>query len=362
MTEQRGSAPPQSATDETLAALAARLRASDTGGWTRDATRALVVRLGWGWSDSPAVATSPTVATGRSTGDARLRPVGKYEERHVSGEAYVELAVPVRHTAPDAASQAEAFRVAKDELTGALGEPSIMGVHGRLAPFLGTVQSWGSPYLRWRGESDTLELRAGPTGPELVLQPTDPAESWFVRQGNGEEHGITGFFGFRSDASNGGLTFPGGWRARSWETVTRALAAFLTTLPAETTALRTPMWMPIYGRIEGKGAPILFDIDCGDRLMIASFADETTDPASLGWGTAAQYPTTGRPWPDPRHPRLRIDAGGPGEPSGQALAETIVGTARAMGVLSPEDLLIGTEAGDVGEYRVTYYGLGLSMA
>ncbi|MET4921550.1 hypothetical protein P3L51_04110 [Streptomyces sp. PSRA5] len=355
MTEQRANAPRQSATDETIAALSVRLRAADTGGWTSDATRALVVRLGWGWSGSPGV------VTGRSTGDARLRPVGKFEERHVGGEAYVELAVPVRHTAPDPASQAEAFRLAKDELTAALGEASIMGVHGRLAPFLRTVPSWGSPYLRWRGESDTLELRAGPTGPELVLLPTDPAESWFVRQGNGDELGITGFFGFRPDGSNGGLTFPGGWRARSWETMTRSLAAFLTTLPAETTALRTPMWMPIYGRIKGKGAPILFDIDCGDRLMLASFADESVDPSALGWGTAATYPTTGRPWPDPNHPRLRIDAGGPGRPDGQALAETIVATARAMGVESPEDLLIGSEAGDMGAYRVTFYGLGLPM-
>lgn len=186
MTEQRGSAPPQSATDETLAALAVRLRASDTGGWTRGATRALVVRLGWGWSEE-----SPTVATGRSTGDARLRPVGKFEERHVSGEAYVELAVPVRHAAPDAASQAEAFRLAKDELTATLGQPSIMGVHGRLAPFARTVPGWGSPYLRWRGEPDTLELRAGPAGPELVLQPTDPAENWFVRQGYDEDHALS---------------------------------------------------------------------------------------------------------------------------------------------------------------------------
>lgn len=355
MTEQRGGAPLHSATDETIAALAVRLRAADTGGWTSDATRALVVRLGWGWSDSP------TVVTGRSTGDARLRPVGKFEERHVAGEAYVELAVPVRHAAPDAASQAEAFRLVKDELTATLGQPSVMGVYGRLAPFARQVPDWGSPYLRWRGESDTLELRAGATGPELVLQPTDPAENWFVRQGYDEALAITGFFGFRPDASNGGLTFPGVWRARDWETTTRSLALFLTTLPAETTALRTPMWMPIYGRIEGKGAPILFDIDCGDRLLLASFADESVDPASLGWGTAADHPKTGRPWPDPDQPRLRIDAGGPGEPAGQALAETIVATARAMGVASPEDLLIGTEAGDMGEYRVTFYGLGLPV-
>lgn len=356
MTEQRGSAAQPNATDETIAALAVRLRAADTGGWTADAARALVVRLGWGWTDSP------TVITGRSTGDARLAPVGKYEEQYMRGAAYAELAVPVRHAGPDAASQAEAFRLVKDELTATLGEASVMGVHGRRAPFVRTVPSWGSPYLRWRGEADTLELRAGPTGPELVLQPTDPAENWFVRQGYDDEFSITGFFGFRQDASNGGLTFPGGWQARSWEVMTTALASFLTTLPAETTALRTPMWMAIYGRVEGKGAPIIVDIDCGDRLMLGSFAEESIDPASLGWGTAAEYPTTGRPWPDPQNPRLRIDAGGPGEPDGRALAETIVATARAMGVESPEDLLLGSEAGDMGAYRVTFYGLGLPMA
>ncbi|MET9556230.1 hypothetical protein [Streptomyces sp. NPDC006645] len=356
MTEQRGGAPRQSATDEPISALAVRLRSADTGGWTADATRALVVRLGWGWTGGP------TVVTGRSTGDARVEPVGKHEERYTRGEAYFELAVPVRHTAPDPASQAEAFRLVKEELTGTLGEASVMGVYGRRAPFVRTGQSWGSPYLRWRGEPNTLELRAGPTGPELVLQPTDPAENWFVRQGYDDAFSITGFFGFRQDASNGGLTFPGGWQARSWETMTMALADFLTTLPAETTALRTPMWMAIYGRIEGKGAPLIVDIDCGDRLMLASFVDESLDPMSLGWGTVAEYPMTARTWPDANDPRLRVDAGGPGRPDGKALAGTIVATARAMGVESPEDLRIESEAGDMGPYRVTYYGLGLPMA
>lgn len=194
-----------------------------------------------------------------------------------------------------------------------------------------------------------------------MLRPTDPAENWFVRQGNGEEHAISGFFGFRPDASNGGLTFPGGWKARSWETVTRALADFLTTLPAETSALRTPMWMPIYGRIEGKGAPILFDVDCGDRLMLACFAGEDVDASALGWGTSADHPKTGRPWPDTRHPRLRIDAGGPRAlRPGAGRDDRGDGPCHGCGL--PEDLLIGAEAGEVGAYRVTFYGLGLSMA
>ncbi|MFB6845212.1 hypothetical protein ACFCXS_10175 [Streptomyces sp. NPDC056373] len=343
-----------SADEQTLADLARRLLAVDTGGWSPEGVRTMADGLGW---PRGGTADRPVLVTGRSAGDARLRPVGRYEERYVSGESYVELAVPVATAAPDAAAQAAAFHAAKEELTEALGRPSVMGSHGETGPFYGSGPLWGAPFLRWRGSTDTLELRAGKAGPELVLQPTAPAEDWFWRQGHGEEHAISGFFGSNSDPANAGLGRPGGWTARSWETVTRSLGDFLEALPAETAALGIRIGMPVYGR-SGRGAPLLFDVTCDDRLSIGCFAPYGVDAASLGWGTVAEHPSTASVWHD-GDPVWRVDAGGPGEPRGRALAEMLVATARAAGVSEPADLLVGGEAEDVDDYHVKYYGLGL---
>ncbi|MEU5390950.1 hypothetical protein ACFYQT_09595 [Streptomyces tibetensis] len=349
MNAQRGS------TDEqTLADLARRLRAVDTGGWSPEGVQAMADGLGWARGGT---ADHPFLVTGRSAGDARLRPVGRYEERYVHGESYVELAVPVTTAAPDAAAQAAAFRAAREELTEALGRPSVMGSHGEMGPFYDSGAFWGAPFLRWRDSTDTLELRAGKAGPELVLQPTAPAENWFWRQGHGEEHAISGFFGSNRDPANAGLGFPGGWTARSWETVTRSLGDFLGALPAEAVALGVGFGMPFYGRARGS-APLLFDVTCGERLSIGCFTPDGVDAASLGWGTVAEHPGTASVWSDD-DPVWRVDAGGPGEPKGRALAEMLVATARAAGVSEPADLILGGEAEYVDGYHVTYYGLGL---
>ncbi|MEU7278473.1 hypothetical protein AB0A69_06720 [Streptomyces sp. NPDC045431] len=349
MNGQRGSIE-----EESIADLARRLVAADTGGWTPDGARALAAELGWAWGGTP---ESPVLITGRAAGNARLRPVGRFEKSYVDGESYVEVAVPVATAAREAAAQAAAYRTVRTEVTPALGTPSIMGSHGDLGPYYDGGPFWGAPFLRWRGREDTLELRAGTEGPGLVLQPTRPAENWFWRQGIGEEYAISGFFGGNRDPANSGLGFPGGWAARSWETVTRTLDGFLGALPAETTALGIRIGMPVHGRTD-RGAPLLFHVACGDRLTIGCFAPDDVDPASLGWGTVAQHPDTASVYGD-GGPVWRVDAGGPGEPKSRALAEMLVATARAVGVNDPSDLIVGREAEDVDGYHVTYYGLGL---
>ncbi|MET9378575.1 hypothetical protein ACFYV5_32105 [Streptomyces sp. NPDC003035] len=349
MNVQRGSN-----AQESIGELALRLVAADTDGWTPEGVKAAAAELGWAWSET---SDAPVLITGRSTGHARLRPVGRYEERYVSGESYVEIAVPVAAPGPDTAAQAAAFRAAKEDVTAVLGEPSIMGSHGEMGPFYDSGPHWGAPFLRWRGRPNTLELRAGTSGPELVLQPTHPAENWFWRQGVGEEHSISGFFGSNRDEANIGLGFPGGWTAQSWETVTRSLADFLGALPAETTALGIRIGMPLYGR-NSRSAPLLFEVACGDRLSIGCFPPDEVDAAALGWGTVAEHPHTASVFSDD-DPVWRVDAGGPGEPKGRALAEMLVATARAAGVSDPTDLIVGGEAGYVNGYDVTYYGLGL---
>ncbi|MEV0531825.1 hypothetical protein [Kitasatospora sp. NPDC050463] len=321
-----------------------------TGRWSEDGTRALVHELGLHWEH----VTDPA-----SAGGPRLRPVGPSERRHVDEEAYLELAVTVASAGPDAAGQVRAFGRARSELTAALGEASVIGSYGLLGPYYGSTAAWGSPFLRWRGERDTLELRAGRQGPELVLEPTAPLENWYCSLGHGEEGAIGGFLGRRSGPSTAGLSLPGRWSARSWETLTASLATFFATLPAEFAALGIAKIMRLYGRVGGT-APRLFDIDADSRLMLASFADSDLGPESFGWGTVAEHPRTTETWADPYDPGWRFDGGGPGVPAGRALAEMVVATARAQGVASVDDLLLGGEAEDIGPYRVTFYGRGLT--
>jgi hypothetical protein len=338
-----------------ISELAERLVAADTGGWSTEGLRAMAASLGWTWTEG---AAGPVLGTGPATGEARPIRAGTYEERYTDGEEYVGLVIPVGQPEPDDAAQAAAFAAVREELTAALGKAPVMGSHGEMGPFFTSGPLWGNPFLRWRGEPNTLELRAGKSGPELVLQPTGPAENWFWRQGIGEEHSISGYFGHRRDAANAGLGFPGGWSARSWETVTSSLADFLGPLPAETVALGMRIGMPVYGRTDD-GAPLLFDIACGERLSIACFAEDDAAAAALGWGTVADHPATAERWDDD-DPVRRVDAGGPGEPKGRALAEMLVATAKAVGVREPAGLIVGGEGTYVGDYRVTYYGLGLA--
>ncbi|MEU0939423.1 hypothetical protein [Embleya sp. NPDC005971] len=340
-----------------VARLARRLLDAPTGGWSRQGVQALVAALGWTWSG--AADAAPT-GTDLPSGSARLRPVGRFEKDFTSGEDYVELAVPLALPAPDPAAQALAFRQAAEQVADALGEASIMGVYGGLGPYYDGGARWGTPYRRWRGDPDTLELRAGRAGPELVLLPTEPVENWFWRQGHGEPGAITGFFGHRRVAANGGLGLPGGWYARDWEQLTDVLADFLGSLPAETTALDVGLALNVYGRVPGEnGAPMLFDLVCRDRLVIGSFPPAGVDAHALGWGSAEEHPGTRAWWPSDAEPPARHDAGGPGEVAARATAELLVATARAAGVPGPEDLIIGGEGERVGAFDVKFYGLGL---
>ncbi|MGC0419453.1 hypothetical protein [Embleya sp. AB8] len=202
-------------------------------------------------------------------------------------------------------------------------------------------------------------MRAGEAGPELVLQPTAPVENWFRQQGHGEPGAITGFFGRARVPANGGLELPGRWFARDWSQLTHALADFLGSLPAETTALGVRLALPVFGRTPHGGAPILFDLVCGNRLLIGCFPPAGADVRALGWGTAEEYPGTRAWWGSDADPRARLDAGGAGEVDGRTIAELLVATARAAGLAGPEGLILGEEGERVGAFDVEFYGLGL---
>ncbi|MFK4266903.1 hypothetical protein [Streptomyces milbemycinicus] len=337
---------------ERLAEVARRLRDADTGGWRQPALRALVSSLGWEWREAAGDA-----------GEAWLRPTGRYESDFVhDGEEFVGLHVPVELVAGGATAKAESFRRAAETLTEAFGRASIMGAYGDLGPFYESTPVWGSPFLRWRGKPDTLELRAGERGPELLLQPTDPAENWFWRQGHGEAHAIGGFFGSRRVSANGGLGFPGYWQTDDWDVYTSALSDFLGSLPAETSALGIGLDLGIHALVPGTYGPVVFHIVCGDQLEIVYSTEELdgagpgTDPASLGWIPEATAPARLSHWIDWTH---HSGVFGPDDTDGPRLARLLVDTLRGLGVSSPKDLSLSDHAQTVDDYQVDFYGLTL---
>ncbi|MFK4186709.1 hypothetical protein ACI2L4_22230 [Streptomyces sparsogenes] len=338
---------------ERLVETARGLREADTGGWRESALRALVSSFGWRWRQAAGDA-----------GEAWLRPTGRYESPFAhDGEEFVGLHVPVELVEGGAAAKAESFRRAAEALTEAFGRASVMGAYGGLGPFYESTPRWGSPFLRWRGKPDTLELRAGERGPELLLQPTDPVENWFWRQGHGEDFALGGFFGSLPVPANGGLGFPGYWRTDDWDVYTTALSDFLGSLPAATSALGIELDLGIHAKVPGTYGPVVFHISSGERLEIAHSTQEPagagsgTDPASLGWIPEATTPAELSHWIDWTH---HSGAFGPDDIDGRELARLLVDTLRGLGVASPkEDLSLSDHAQTVDGYRVDFYGLTL---
>ncbi|MBA0052984.1 hypothetical protein E0L36_19520 [Streptomyces sp. AJS327] len=403
-----------------LAELARTLWDGDTGGWRRTDLRALVEeRLGWEWSEAeggPTVSRPGTGADGSRT-VGWLRPVDRFEKDYAhDGEEYVGIYLPLgpdplgedplapARQAPTypgplagppepapavgrsatatkrpgacpvpagalAATPAHAFRQAGDALTEALGPASLMGSYGMPMPYYDSPPLWGSPFLRWRGQRNCLELHPGPNGPQLLLLPTDPQENWHLRQGHGEPGALGGFFGVRTgDPATAGLGIPGGWRADDWGVFERALGEFLSTLAAETRALGIAISMSLHGDVPGMGGPMLCNLSSADTLEIGHYTWTSEQLANgpradtmraLGWIPTEEVPATHEHW-DPVN--FTTGAFGPGEADGAALARTVVGYLREVGVPHPASLTLSDNAQQISGYWVTYYGLTLREA
>ncbi|MCP2167031.1 hypothetical protein [Goodfellowiella coeruleoviolacea] len=321
--------------------LARSLRAADTGGWRASGVRQVLDQLGAG---------------------ARAHPVGEFERRFVhAGEEFVGITVPVATAEPTHAAQAACFRQVAEALTEEFGAAPILGSYGGVSPFYGgQLSPWGSHFLRWRGRPNSLELRAGAAGPELLLHPTEPVEDWFWRQGQGVEFELAGFFAFaQRDRANEGLGLPGGWRAGDWDTFHRALRGFLAALPTETAALGVALSPGIY--LSGANGAVMVDLEVGDDLEIIAYALDkpaTVDFAGLGWPP----PSAGGDRPTPASLPVVGRTGGiaPGEVDAAGLASLLVDTARAIGVAAPDQLCLRDWSQRAGDYRVNFYGLTLS--
>ncbi|WP_344593724.1 hypothetical protein [Actinomadura vinacea] len=327
--------------DDQLADLALWLRDSSTGDWSHDTLRRLVKTRGWATGDD-----DPTlVRTGLPTGDARLLPAG--------------LAVPVGLAAPSPLAQADCFRHVAQVVRNALGPASVAGSYGEHRPFNAHGPAWGNPYLRWLRPAQSVELRAGAHGPEVVLTQTDQWAEWLIRQGQGRPMDVTGFLGRlqTNDSAHkpnpANLLLPSPWLAHDWDVFERAFAAWLSTVSAEQHALGMRLVPAIHG-----ATGLLLDIyPHKDRLLIAGAARSVDLPA-LGWTPG---PLPDDPWDD--YPEWRLIGGGIGRVDGKALARTAVDTARAVGLTSPTELKImhgaQTETSEGDEYSLTFYGLGI---
>jgi hypothetical protein len=345
--------------DEALVELARRLKTAETGGWVETALRELVAGLGWEWRDRVEPLHrehyGPVLSTGLVTGDAYLRSVRRHMvEDYVAGEEYFGLYVPIDLPQDTPIAKADAFRRAAEVLTAAFGSSSIMGAYGSPGPFHDVPASWGSPFRRWRGDPNSLELRAGEQGPELLLSPSAPVENWYRRQPH-DSFALGGFFGTRNDPANDGLDLPGLWRTDDWDVLATSVAAMLTTFPAEVRALgigkdiaHLGVW-PGAIHIDIESDPVL-------RLRMHDFNEPAlpkAELADLGW--IAESATSA----DPLFHSETYEAG---EVDGRRLAQLLVDTAKLGGCKSPHNLFLTDHSQNVGDYWVEYYALTLRTA
>lgn len=324
--------------------------------WSESDIRRLIGGLGWQWNGEPG--PRPGAVTGLPAGDAVLVPVGLLE-REWARQEYLELVVPLSHPDPGPRAQAEELRRAADAMRRVLGDATYVGSYGSTGPCGRQVGGplWGSPFLRWRKDGVTLELRAHGAGPQLVLQPSEVWESWYALGGRG--------FVAVLEGSGAPLEHPRWELAGDWDSLQVSIGAFLRTLPAVTVATGLSQNLSLYGKVGGD-SPIMFDIICADRLYVG-FCEYMVKEAARG-ENAAKLGWTRRELLPPRHidpaddgtSPWRIAAGGPGEVQASEMASLIVRTAQAAGVTMATDLIIGGE----GEYRRPYelHFAELSMA
>ncbi|WP_030275833.1 hypothetical protein [Streptomyces sp. NRRL B-24484] len=371
-----------------IAALTERLAGT---AWddTADAVamRAVVEGIGCGRTETP---DGPLAA-----GGARIDRIA--DAPWDRGADFADLALPVLRADGTAPGHAGAFRRAADAVEGVLGEPVGAGSYGTADPYWrpGARRcDWGAPYLRWEctaSDGTVLELTAGTDGPELLLRSASRLSS-MTRHWRYDGHLLTGFTGTSEEDEEDADEYGTGTRpyideAGDWDDLRSALAEFLAVLPAELHALGTSFALPLYGFLEGpqRTAPLLFDLVCdGSGLFVgyhepaAAAQARGAAAAALGWTPADLLPA-GAP-PAVRGRRLpwrtdlaaygrgraevppapwRIDAGGPGKVRAAQVADLLVGTARAAGVGTALNMVLGVEGERHPDFDLAFPGLRL---
>lgn len=330
---------------------------------SEEGMRELAADLGW----RPAATDEwPRSADGSFRGVAGTGPRGGTERLRYAYRGFDGVVVPLSQVTGDAMAQAREFRRVSDIAQDAIQPASFFGNYSP-AGRASDSPAWGTPYMRWRGEHTTVELRAGKSGPELVSGYT---EMW--------EDGYRGAMARKPTGFVGAVAGPDGIQrakfspASDWRGLLEGMTGFLTGLTAELTALGMSLSLGIYGRVHFEDgttdSPMMFDVRCSDRLHFGYLGPDAADPAALGWSrTDPQALLDGAglehfeaPW--------HFDAGGFGVEKAAEAAELIVETAKAAGVREAGDLMLGEEAEYYpvqsrakyrGPYTFRYPGLGL---
>ncbi|MEU6860140.1 hypothetical protein AB0B28_14855 [Glycomyces sp. NPDC046736] len=306
----------------------------------------------------------PRDSSGRPSGIVCTAPVDGAQRPWTVRFDLGGVSIPLSRIEGDAGVQAAEFARAAKSVEAALRTPDYFGAYR--GTFLGGDR-WGAPYMRWRGKYTTTELAASPTGPVLSI---DYTEMWEEDYRDAMSRRPSGFIGSRSWDD---LLYAPSATAGDWVEFTEALAALLSHLPAETSALGVAFTLCLYGRLtfaDGtKDAPIMFDIRCGERLHLGYYAHPRADPAGsakaapgLGWsptpadleGSAPEVKFFDNPW--------YFDGGGPADTRAREAAELLVRTAKAAGVRQVGDLLLGEEAHHQQNAYYRFPGLRLGTA
>ncbi|WP_051704603.1 hypothetical protein [Glycomyces sp. NRRL B-16210] len=252
---------------------------------------------------------------------------------------------PVSRVTGGPAVQAAEFRRVAAAAQRALGSPDHFGARDA------GPESWGEPYLVWRGKHTSLRLRAGREGPEFTLDQTLILEEDLLKALKRRPSGLNG--------STGGIdrmlgnAFP---PAEDWDDLREALTRFLALLPAATLALGLTLAFGVHSRIElpdgERDAPFIFDLRSDDRLHLGYDVPRTIpgDDADLhavahGWSRTTPEALQVATEPASFSSRWHFDAGAPGAVQAAEAAGLLIATAKAAGVREPRDLILGGEAG-----------------
>lgn len=277
--------------------------------------------------------------------EARRTRVGAIRPRSHDPDQVLALSVllDVDLDCANLLSEPDAFAHAARQLADLLGPPSAKGAHAAADPY-SPGASWGSPFLRWRGQENSLELLAGPHGPELWLLPTDEVEGWPVAASSGRwsPSDIGGFLVVDdADPRNWAdprMVLPGTMGEESWSLFSSALSQFFARLPAELEALRMRLFVTLQ-TADGSGGiliaagpeSIILGLRCGPGEATERILDEvgrwipTGDVCPPGWETV----------PNGRLHRYKSDIAPSGD-EGADLAEMLVRTVQLLGVADPQ--------------------------
>jgi hypothetical protein len=158
---------------------------------------------------------------------------------------------------------------------------------GTPPPLWTKAPAWGAPFQWWRRPEpgNTVELRAGTDGPEVVLRPTGTVEQWWYFQRWSDTPIPWTVCALARSEGLEGLTWPGRIVADDWAVFERELGVWLAHVQHLQAALDIRFGPVIAG--DGWG----FDINpWPEKIYIAGDPPDRVDAVALGWRPIDEIP------------------------------------------------------------------------